>query len=134
MPNRKRTRQVCLRLTEEEFALFQQRCSDSGLSQTDFLVSVLNSSTVKIYRIEEAIKPLISELRHIGANINQLAYFSNIGHAPHQTVGCAEAISAGLRQESKVRFEIESIRRRHNLLMEEISEFLKHPKFAVDVR
>ena len=116
MPNRKRTHQICLRLTEEEYALFQQKCSDSGLSQTDFLVSVLNSSTVKVYCIEEALKPLISELRHIGANINQLAYFSNIG------------------QESKVRFEIESIRRRHNLLMEEISDFLKHPKFAVDVR
>ena len=116
MSERKRNRQVCLRLTDEEYALFQQKCSDSGLSQTDFLVSALKSSTVKIYHIDEAIRPLISELRHIGANINQLAYFSNIG------------------QEDKVRVEIESIRRRHNLLMEEISDFLKHPKFAADVR
>lgn len=114
MPNRKRNHQVCLRLTDDEYALWEQRCSESGMSQTDFLVSALKNSTVKIYRIDEALHPMMKELRYIGSNINQLAYFSNVG------------------QEYKVRAEIESIRRQHNLLMEEISTFLKHPKFMVN--
>lgn len=116
MPNRKRNHQICLRLTDEELALFNQKCSDSGLSQVDFLVSALKSSTVMVYRLDDTLRPLISELRHIGANINQLAYFSNIG------------------QEENVRFEIESIRKSHNRLMEEISAFLKSPEGAVHVR
>ena len=116
MPERKRERQICLRLTDDEYALFEKKCSDSGMSKTDFLVSLLKNSTVKVYRIEEALRPLISELRHIGANINQLAYFSNIG------------------QEQAVRDNIESIRMSHNRLMNEISEFLKAPRCAADVR
>lgn len=112
MPNRKRNHQVCLRLTDDEFALWEQKCNDSGMSKTDFLISALRNSTVKIFRIDEAIRPLMKELRYISSNINQLAYFSNIG------------------QEYKVRNEIEAIRRKHNLLMEEISEFLKKPKFT----
>ena len=116
MPERKRERQVCLRLTDDEFTLFEKKCSDSGMSKTDFLVSLLKNSTVKVYRIEEALRPLISELRHIGSNINQLAYFSNIG------------------QEQAVRDNIESIRMSHNRLMNEISEFLKAPRCTIDVR
>lgn len=113
MPKRKRNHQVCLRLTDDEFALWEQKCIESGMSQTDFLVSALKDSTVKIYRINEALLPMMKELRYIGSNINQLAYFSNVG------------------QEYKVRTEIESIRRQHNFLMEEISDFLKNPKFTV---
>ena len=116
MPERKRYRQVCLRLTDDEYALIEKKCSDSGLSKTDFFVSVLKNSTVKVYRIEETLRPLISQLRHIGANINQLAYFSNIG------------------QEKAVRDNIESIRMSHNRLMNEISEFLKTPRCTADVR
>lgn len=116
MPERKRERQICLRLSDEEYALFEKKCSDSGMSKTDFLVSILKNSTVKVYRIEEAIRPMMKELRYIGSNINQIAYFSNIG------------------QEQAVRDNIESIRRSHNLLMEEISDFLKNPKFNVNVR
>ncbi len=116
MPERKRYRQVCLRLTDDEYALFEKKCSDSGMSKTDFLVSVLKNSTVKVYRIEEALRPMMKELRHIGSNINQLAYFSNVG------------------QEQPVRDNIESIRMSHNRLMNEISDFLKAPRCAADVR
>ncbi len=113
MQNRKRNHQICLRLTDEEFALWNQKCIESGLSQTDFLVKCLKDSTVKIYQIEESLRPMMKELRYIGSNINQLAYFSNVG------------------QEEKVRAEIESIRRSHNRLTQEISDFLKNPKFTV---
>ena len=116
MPERNRKRQVCLRLTDDEYTLFEKKCSESGLSKTDFLVSVLRNSTVKIYRIDEALRPLITELRHIGANINQLAYFSNIG------------------QEQAVRDSIGTICTDHSRIMSEISEFLKKLRSAMDVR
>ena len=116
MPERTRDRQVCLRLTYDEYALFEKKCNDSGMSKTDFLVTVLRSSTVKIYRLREALRPLISELRHIGANINQLAYFSNIG------------------QEQVVRNNIERICKNHEKIMAEISEFLNEPRWKIDVR
>lgn len=116
MPNRKREHQICLRLTDEENALWEQKCKASGLTKTEFLVSVLKNSAVRIFRIDEALRPMMKELRYIGSNINQLAYFSNVG------------------QEQMVRNNIESIRRSHNLLMEEISDFLKNPKFNVNVR
>ena len=116
MPERKRYRQVCLRLTDDEYALFEKKCSDSGLSKTDFFVSVLKNSTVKVYRIEEALRPMMKELRYIGSNVNQLAYFSNIG------------------QEQPVRDNIESIRKSHNRLTAEISGFLKAQRCNADVR
>ena len=116
MLNRMRNRQICLRLTDDEYALFEKRCSDSGMSRTDFLVSVLKSSTVKVYHIEEALRPMIKELRYIGSNINQIAYYSNIG------------------QEQPVKENIESIRRNHNRLIEEISDFIKAPRGDIDVR
>lgn len=116
MPDRTRERQVCLRLTNEEYALFETRCNESGMSKTDFLVSVLKNSTIKVYRIDEPFHAMMKELRYIGSNINQLAYFSNVG------------------QEQIVRENIESIRKKHNRLMAEISEFLKAPRYSVDVR
>ena len=116
MPERKRERQICLRLTDDEYALFEKKCSDSGMSKTDFLVSVLKNSTVKVFSIDNSLRPLISELRHIGANINQLAYFSNIG------------------QEQAVRDSIESVCFEHNRLMREISDFLKELRGDLNVR
>ena len=111
MTKRKRSHCICLRLTDDEYLLWERKRRESGLSQTDFIIRAIKDSTINIYRIDDALKPMIKELRYIGSNINQLAYFSNIG------------------QEYRVRNEIESIRKRHNLLMEEISDFLQNPKF-----
>ena len=113
MTNRNRSHQICLRLSDDEYTLLQSKCDSSGLSKTDFLIKAIKKTTINIYRFDDTLKPMIQELRHIGANINQLAYFSNIG------------------QEYPIRREIESIRKSHNLLMEQISEFLSAPKLKV---
>lgn len=63
-----------------------------------------------LYR--ESILPLIHEIRKIGTNLNQLAYFSNI------------------KQDEKVRAEIGAIRQTNDTVMEQISDFLKNPKFT----
>jgi hypothetical protein len=100
-------------MSDDEFALFENRCIQSGLSQTDFIVSALKNSTVNIYSVEDTLRPLIHEIRKIGTNLNQLAYFSNIG------------------QDEKVRAEIYAIRRDNEAVMEQLLEFLKNPKFTV---
>lgn len=131
MPNRKRNHAICLKLTDEEYALWTAKQTASGLNKTDYLMKAISRSEVRIYSIEESIAPLIHEIRKIGTNLNQLAYFSNIGHTPHQNVGRAEAISAGLRQDERVRSEIGAIRRTNDVVMGQLSDFLKHPQFTV---
>ncbi len=113
MPNRKRYHSISLKLTDEEYQLWNTKHKASGLSKTDYLIQALRNSEVRIYFIEESIAPLIHEIRKIGTNLNQLAYFSNIG------------------QDEKVRSEIGAIRQTNDTVMGQLSDFLKNPKFAV---
>lgn len=113
MPNRKRNHSISLKLSDEEFQLWNAKHKASGLSKTDYLMQALRNSEVRIYSIEESIAPLIHEIRKIGTNLNQLAYFSNIG------------------QDEKVRSEIGAIRRTNDTVMGQLSDFLKNPKFTV---
>ena len=113
MPNRRRYHSISLKLTDEELQLWNTKHEASGLSKTDYLMQTLRNSEVRIYSIEESITPLIHEIRKIGTNLNQLAYFSNIG------------------QDSKVRAEIGAIRLANDNVMEQIENFLKNPEFTV---
>ena len=99
-------------LAIEEFQLRNDKQKASGLSKTDYLVQAIRSSEVRIYSIEESFAPLIHEIRKIGTNLNQLAYFSNIG------------------QDEKVRSEICAIRRENEIVMKKILVFLNNPKFT----
>lgn len=113
MINRKRNHSISLKLTDKEFQLWNTKHKASGLSKTDYMMQALRNSEVHIYSIEESISPLIHEIRKIGTNLNQLAYFSNIG------------------QDEKVRSEIGAIRRTNDTVMEQLSDFLKNPKFTI---
>ena len=113
MPNRKRNHSICLKLTDEEYQLWNSKQTASGLSKTDYLMKALRSSTVKIYSIEDSVRPLVHEIRKIGTNLNQLAYFSNIG------------------QDERVKSEIHAIRLENEKVMEQLSDFLKNPKFSI---
>lgn len=113
MPNRKRNHSICLKLTDEEFDLWTSKQIASGLNKTDYLLQAISHSEVRIYSIEDSIASLIHEIRKIGTNLNQLAYFSNIG------------------QDDKVRAEIGAIRRTNDKIMEQLSDFLKNPRFSV---
>jgi len=113
MPNRKRNHSICLKLTDEEYHLWTSKQTASGLSKTDYLMKALRSSTVKIYSIEDSVRPLVHEIRKIGTNLNQLAYFSNIGEDEH------------------VKSEIQAIRLENEKVMEQLLDFLKNPKFTI---
>lgn len=113
MPNRKRNHAICLKLTDEEYALWTAKQTASGLNKTDYLMKAISRSEVRIYSIEDSIAPLIHEIRKIGTNLNQLAYFSNIG------------------QDDKVRAEIGAIRRTNDKVMGQLSDFISNPKFSI---
>lgn len=113
MANRRRYHSVSLKLTDEELQLWNTKHEASGMSKTDYLMQALRDSEVRIYSIADDIAPLIHEIRKIGTNLNQLAYFSNIG------------------QDDKVRAEIGAIRRTNEAVMKRILEFLDNPKFKI---
>ena len=113
MPNRRRYHSISLKLTDEELQLWNTKHEASGLSKTDYLMQAIRDSEVRIYSIEESIAPLIHEIRKIGTNLNQLAYFSNIG------------------QDERVRAEIGAIRATNENVMKRLLIFLDDPKFTV---
>ena len=113
MPNRRRYHSISLKLTDEELQLWNTKHEASGLSKTDYLMQAIRNSEVRVYSIEESIAPIVHEIRKIGTNLNQLAYFSNIG------------------QDERVRSEIGAIRRTNDAVMGQLSDFLKHPQFTV---
>lgn len=120
MTNRRRQHAICLRLTDAEYDLWTAKQKASGLSKTDYLMQAIRNSEVRIYSVEESIAPIVHEIRKIGTNLNQLAYFSNIG------------------QDERVKSEIGAIRQTNDAVMGQLSKFLKAPQFtekaANDVR
>ena len=113
MPNRRRYHSISLKLTDEELQLWNTKHEASGLSKTDYLMQAIRNSEVRVYSIEESIAPIVHEIRKIGTNLNQLAYFSNIG------------------QDSKVKAEIGAIRRTNDEVMGQLSDFLNNPKVSI---
>ena len=79
MPNRTRNNIIYIRLSDEENALFLKKQRASGLSKTNYFISMLKGSTVKVFYFSQAVNILYSELRKIGVNLNQIAYYSNSG-------------------------------------------------------
>ena len=113
MAERKRNHSICLKLSDEEYALWTEKQEKSGLSKTDYLIRAISHSEVRIYSIEDSIAPLVHEVHKIGTNLNQLAYFSNIG------------------QDERVRAEIGAIRKANDEIMGKIADFLDKPLFKV---
>lgn len=61
-------------MTEIEYDLFQKKLQKSKLSQTDFFLSLLDKK--KIIVIED-LRPILSELKKQGTNLNQIARYLN---------------------------------------------------------
>ena len=78
--NRKRNRQLSIRLSEKEISLFERKCAATELSKTDFLLKLLKSAKIQVLQFSDIIKTLYGELRKIGVNLNQIAYLVNIGY------------------------------------------------------
>lgn len=72
--NRKRPTSWSIRMTDSELAAVKKRVKESGLTQRDFAMHALLS--VPILNIV-GINSILPELRRIGNNINQIAYYCN---------------------------------------------------------
>lgn len=71
MANRTRNKAVTLRMTEDEFAFFNEQMEKAKeKNQTDFFLAVLRKK--KIVVIEELV-PVLAELKRQGNNLNQIA-------------------------------------------------------------
>lgn len=76
-PNRKRTKQFSIRVTEEEFKELQEKIEQSGMSQREFAVKALLECKVTN---TDGIKELLPQLGKLGNNLNQIARSCNTGN------------------------------------------------------
>lgn len=81
---RQRTRLITFRVTDEEYALYQERASRSGLAVGAFARATgLNEAGPRARRRPPvdhvAIRQLLGELGRVGNNLNQIARALNVG-------------------------------------------------------
>lgn len=73
---RKRNKTLTIRLTEQEYDTILRKTLRSGMSITNFLVATTEQT--QIY-VAEDTKPLVTELKRIGNNLNQITAKINAG-------------------------------------------------------
>jgi Bacterial mobilisation protein (MobC) len=74
--NKTRPKQLSFRVSEEEYQQLQEKISESGKNQQEYILScVLEKQIVNT----DGIKELIPELKRIGNNLNKIAKRCNEG-------------------------------------------------------
>lgn len=74
--NRKRDKTLTIRLTDSEKKKIIAKSRKSKMSATDFIIACADNSIIKI---PEDLRPVVSQLKRIGNNINQIAVKVNSG-------------------------------------------------------
>lgn len=76
---RTQTKNITIRLTQEEYEILKKRVADSKMKQIDFIRnSILYNQIIST----DGIVKIIPELGRIGNNINQIAKACNMGNKP----------------------------------------------------
>ena len=73
---RKRNKSIPIRVTEDELKQINKKAAKARLSRTDYLI---NCALGKEITLIEDIKPLLTEMRSIGNNLNQQTKLANMG-------------------------------------------------------
>ena len=73
---RKRNNTITIRVNEDEWCAIMKQVLKAGMNVTDYLVTA--ATTTQIY-VAEDTKPLITELKRIGNNLNQITTKINAG-------------------------------------------------------
>lgn len=73
---RKRNKTITIRVSEDEWSAIMERVLKAGMNVTDYLVTA--ATNTQIY-VAEDTKPLITELKRIGNNLNQITAKINVG-------------------------------------------------------
>ena len=74
--NRKRDKTLTIRLTDGEKKRIIAKARKAKMSATDFIIASTESSVIKT---PEDLRPIVSQLKRIGNNINQIAVKVNSG-------------------------------------------------------
>ena len=67
--NKSRPKQLSFRVSEKEWELLQQKISESGKTQQDFILSCVLGKEITN---TDGIKEIVPELKRQGVNLNQL--------------------------------------------------------------
>ena len=73
---RKRNKSIPIRVSEDELKQIDKKAAKARLSRTDYLI---NCALGKEITLIEDIKPLLTEMRRIGNNLNQQTKLANMG-------------------------------------------------------
>lgn len=76
MSKRKRNLTVTIRVTPSEKDAILRKAKDADMTLTDYLITAALSTEI---HVAEDIKPVVSELKRIGTNLNQIAMKINAG-------------------------------------------------------
>ena len=81
---RKRNKAVTVRMNETEYADFQNKVEESGLSQQAYIISAVRGATItpsdEIAILKEICKTFADfekQVRGLGTNVNQMAHVAN---------------------------------------------------------
>lgn len=74
--NRKRPKQIVIRMTEEEYAKVKMQVEKSGMKQQEYLTKAIMNKPITN---TDGLKELIPELKRVGNNLNQLSRKANEG-------------------------------------------------------
>lgn len=74
--NRKRSMTLTIRVTPGEKTAILRKAKQAGLSLTDYLVTATQSTQIFV---AEDLKPVLTELKRIGNNLNQITAKINVG-------------------------------------------------------
>jgi len=75
--NRKRPKQLVIRMTEEELEAVKKKIDKSGLKQQEYLIKAITGKPVMN---TDGLKAITPELKRIGVNLNQIAKTCNQGN------------------------------------------------------
>ena len=81
---RRRNKAVTVRMSEAEYADFQNRVEESGLSQQAFIISAVRGATITpsdeiavLKEISKTFAEFVKQIRGMGTNLNQMAHVAN---------------------------------------------------------
>ena len=91
---RKRNKAVTVRMNETEYADFQSKVEESGLSQQAYIISAVRGATIThsdeiavLKEISKTFADFEKQVRGLGTNVNQMAHVANgQGYLPGEEV------------------------------------------------
>ena len=109
---RRRNKAVTVRMNETEYADFQNKVDESGLSQQAYIISAVRGATITpsdeiavLKEISKTFADFEKQVRGLGTNVNQMAHIANgQGYLPGE-----EALTRLSNQLCNMRKESEQI-------------------------